>query len=299
MTIERREIIIKVISGNATGEEVVELDLWRKESSQNEAFYQEILLVWTNIGKAKTDLTTNPELAWQQLLERKNRKRKVWPASYKIAASVALLIVMGVVANYFLNSESKSPISDKNITAPAQVVLEDTTNQAPLPAFPAKKEVIKKQIFETGKQGKEFVLPDKSWVYLEKDSRLVFYMDSLNGEYVRRSDIKGLVYFKVLSAKTPFVVKSKYIDVRVVGTMFMVKAIDGDKTHEVSVEEGVVQVWLQNKPEIKTRLEKDDLYTYSVKKNEAKLSHEKHKKSRWKKFWSGFRNLFGSNEKNK
>ena len=82
----------------------------------------------------------------------------------------------------------------------------------------------------------EFVLPDGSTVWLNKDSRL-YYLNDLQGE-TREVRLEGEGYFDVVKdADHQFVVKAGGMSIKVLGTRFTVSAYE-DRPVEAYLEEG-------------------------------------------------------------
>ena len=84
----------------------------------------------------------------------------------------------------------------------------------------------------------EFVLPDGSTVWLNKDSRL-YYLNDLQGE-IREVRLEGEGYFDVAKdAGHPFVVQAGGMSIKVLGTRFTVSAYE-DRPVEAYLEEGKI-----------------------------------------------------------
>ena len=84
-------------------------------------------------------------------------------------------------------------------------------------------------------------LPDGTRVILNAGSKMQYRQDFGNSK--REVRLEGEGYFKVVKdSRHPFVVKTKYINVKAVGTVFNIKAYDSDKTVETTLVEGLVQI---------------------------------------------------------
>ncbi len=87
-----------------------------------------------------------------------------------------------------------------------------------------------------------FCLPDGSTGWLNGGSSLQF--PAQFGGKTRDVRLKGEAYFNVISNhKKPFIVSTGHIDVKVFGTSFNVMAYDDEKTTEVTLERGQVEVF--------------------------------------------------------
>lgn len=99
-------------------------------------------------------------------------------------------------------------------------------------------------------------LPDGSKVWLNAGSSLTYNKD-FGGE-IREVDLSGEAFFEVEPAispstaqRIPFIIHTRHIDVRVLGTAFNVRSYPGDKQTETSLVHGKVEVLIHNRPEEK------------------------------------------------
>jgi ferric-dicitrate binding protein FerR (iron transport regulator) len=103
--------------------------------------------------------------------------------------------------------------------------------------------------YETGAgQRQKILLPDGTTVWLNADSRLS--CDSgFRGEDRRVVALSGEAYFDVAhDAARPFIIHARELDIRVLGTVFNVKAYPGDHTAEAALIRGSIQVSLHQHP---------------------------------------------------
>jgi transmembrane sensor len=90
-------------------------------------------------------------------------------------------------------------------------------------------------------------LPDGSIVWLNAGSKLVY--DKNYGHEDRQVTLTGEGYFDVVKdAEKPFFVHTSNVEVRVLGTLFNVKAYPEDKTTETSLIRGSVEVFIKSRP---------------------------------------------------
>lgn len=127
------------------------------------------------------------------------------------------------------------------------------------------------------KRNKMVVLPDGSTVILQKGSKLK-YFDSYNA-HNREVYLSGEAFFEVVkNPKKPFLVFTKDIVTKVLGTSFTVKAFDNDKEVKVMVKTGKVNVIQQKSLNIKDITDKSDLGGISLTANQqATYQREEHK----------------------
>ncbi|MRG46022.1 DUF4974 domain-containing protein [Chitinophaga sp. SYP-B3965] len=101
-------------------------------------------------------------------------------------------------------------------------------------------------VFTTALAEKRTVkLPDSSTVILNAGSELL--LDKDFGGKNRYVSLKGEALFQVEhNAETPFIVAVEGYDVKVLGTVFNVKAYPGEKKSETSLISGKVEIYLKN-----------------------------------------------------
>lgn len=91
---------------------------------------------------------------------------------------------------------------------------------------------------------KHIFLPDGSKVTMNAKSSL--HLDSAFGKNARVVHLEGEAFFDVAHRKrSPFIVKLKDYDVKVMGTMFNVRSYTGDKISETALVKGEVQIILK------------------------------------------------------
>jgi ferric-dicitrate binding protein FerR (iron transport regulator) len=94
------------------------------------------------------------------------------------------------------------------------------------------------------------VLPDGSKVWLNADSKLT-YGDNFQGRF-REVYLSGEAFFDVTKDKDhPFIIHTKTIDVKVLGTAFNVRSYENEETTETALVHGSVEVTLHNNPDKK------------------------------------------------
>ncbi len=100
-------------------------------------------------------------------------------------------------------------------------------------------------------------LPDGTKAWLNADSKLT-YDENFRGE-LREVYLEGEAYFDVVKDKTrPFIIHTKTIDIRVLGTAFNVRAYESEKNTETALFRGSVEVTLHNNPEKKIVLKPNE-----------------------------------------
>jgi len=93
-------------------------------------------------------------------------------------------------------------------------------------------------------------LPDGSVVWLNGGSKLEYQKDF--GKTTREVSLTGEGYFDVVKNKeVPFIINTKSIRIKVLGTVFNVKAYPEDKQTETSLIKGRIEVTIKNRPDDK------------------------------------------------
>jgi len=100
-------------------------------------------------------------------------------------------------------------------------------------------------------------LPDGTIAWLNADSKLT-YDENFSGDF-REVSLQGEAYFDVVKDKSrPFIIHTKTIDIRVLGTAFNVRAYETEKNTETALFRGSVEVTLHNSPEKKIVLKPNE-----------------------------------------
>ncbi|MEO6537636.1 MAG: FecR family protein [Ferruginibacter sp.] len=105
-------------------------------------------------------------------------------------------------------------------------------------------------------------LPDGTLVILNADSKLI-YPDNFLGN-TREVTLVGEAFFNVTENKQkPFIIHSKTMDIKVLGTVFNVKAYPGESTAEATLIKGSIEVTLTNRTNEKILLKPSEKITVS------------------------------------
>lgn len=113
---------------------------------------------------------------------------------------------------------------------------------------------------------KDIVLPDSSKVWINSGSKLTA---NAEGAGKRSVALEGEAFFDVeRDEQRPFVVHTKHLDVRVLGTKFDVKAYPNEKLTEVILHEGSVEVVAGEKAMV---LKPNEKLTYYHESSEMKV----------------------------
>ncbi|GAB3425525.1 FecR family protein [Niabella aquatica] len=106
---------------------------------------------------------------------------------------------------------------------------------------------LKQNIVATQKGSKSnIILPDGTTVWINSDTRLTY--EKSFGERKREVTLEGEAFFEVAHDKNrPFIVHTKNMDVRVLGTVFNVRAYNNEAEAQATLVSGSVEVLLKAK----------------------------------------------------
>lgn len=209
-------LIGRQLSGEASQEELIIIDLWKRSHPNNQVVHQIICEYW----QSKHELPpSNARHIWSSLEQRINQKdfQEVSLGSYKkqkfqrwplkVAAIITILLLAGWSFYYY---------GEQAITTLTSTVIENPR----------------------GTKSK-IVLPDGSQVWLNAESKLVYHQDF--GEQNREVYLSGEAFFDVeKNPDLPFIIQLSKSHIQVLGTSFNVRSYDDDEIVETSVVTGKV-----------------------------------------------------------
>lgn len=213
------ELIADYLTGSLDENDLVELKAWIAESTNNKAYFVRQCEVWFsavsrdvvsayNYGKA---FETFKERIHSRKKERKSFRRELGlSALWRYAAVVAVIIAVGCFSYWW---------GEVNVTE----TFADISVEAPL-----------------GSKTKLY-LPDGTLVWLNAGSRMTYSQGF--GFDNRMVTLEGEGYFEVeRNEKIPFYVKTKDLQLRVLGTKFNFRDYPEDREVIVSLLEGKVEL---------------------------------------------------------
>jgi transmembrane sensor len=243
-------LISKKLAGEANAEELAELeDLLRSDPEMHYAL-QHINDLWSLPVKPGTEAEDafDRHLArlqaegddWQQQpaaeaindypfpSERSSKRKYLW-----IGIAATVVIAAGIFIFYKPGTKN-----------PALAATPATT--------PTKNEVSTRNGSRT-----KISLPDGSQVWLNSGSNIVYNKEFGNG--IREVELSGEAFFDVVkNAGVPFIIHTKQVDIKVVGTAFNVRSYPTDHQTETSLVRGLVEVTIHNRPEEKILLKPNE-----------------------------------------
>jgi ferric-dicitrate binding protein FerR (iron transport regulator) len=148
-----------------------------------------------------------------------------------ILFSIPVLLILGTAAFYFFSQNKVSgPVAGKSISSVAT---------------------------KNGNRTK-IVLPDGSQVWLNAGSTLDYNNADFNKE-IREVSLNGEAYFDVTkNAEKPFIIHTKKMDIKVIGTAFNVRSYNDDKIAEASLIRGTIEVTLKDRKDQKILLKPNE-----------------------------------------
>lgn len=206
------DLLVKYLLDITTPMEKAAVAEWLTEKEEHQRYFEHFRLIWTESKKLAAVSTVNENDAWSRFQQRvgtnENTARIVqldtsvnWKPLLRIAA--VLIVLLGAAGFWYLSKTNGQPM-----------------------------------IVSSGQQIKSETLPDGSQVTLNKQSTIE-YAASFKKE--RSVKLEGEAFFNVAQDPgKPFILKVNDVTVRVLGTSFNVKSVNG-KT-EVIVETGAVEV---------------------------------------------------------
>lgn len=178
--------------------------------------------------------TPDVEAAWQQF-NKKQRKINLTPVLRYVAACAAIVVVV-LVMMYDNQSSANQPVAQTIETVETQEaeppsLLDKIKNISLLPA---------RTITVVAKEQKDVTLPDGTTVCMNANS-ILKYKENF-GTANRNIQFYGEGYFKVRrNASLPFIIKTKTVQTKVLGTEFNLRCYDAEDVH-VTLVKGSVEV---------------------------------------------------------
>jgi len=120
--------------------------------------------------------------------------------------------------------------------------LEPADSKEKVPAF------VKNEISTRYGAKSNFILPDGSTVFLNAGSTISY--DKNFGTNIRSVELSGEAYFDIVkNPSKPFIIHTRNMDIKVVGTAFNVKCYPGEKETETSLVRGSIEITLKDRAE--------------------------------------------------
>ena len=274
------EIILKIRFGTATEDEKQQVENWVAEKEEHRLLYEKIVsgksiaeyLKKEGDVKAVTDIKAVSARVRERIQEKEMGKRRVLRKWYAVTGAACLIgIILGGV---FLNHEDRESVAlvennpEQVVNEKVMLVLSDgqtigLAHQGTDSIYIGQATIIKKEnqlayqrrqdtlgtrveeernrIITTVGGDYCFILSDGTKVWLNAESELDFPVDFVGKERVVR--LKGEAYFEVKpDAAHPFIVETRGVRTRALGTSFNIKAYDNEESIFTTLLTGKVKV---------------------------------------------------------
>lgn len=209
-------LLIKYLLEEATDEEQNLVEHWLAESESNQQYFAQINAIWENSKMVAFHSTIDENDAWKRFEERV-KKQEAEKGKAKIVSI----------------QNPRNAFSFKKIAVAASVLMAVSI----LTYFLVFK--IDSGVFTTGNSVLVKKLPDQTIVTLNKNSSIA--LGKSFNKTNRELSLEGEAFFNVTpDSQKPFIIKSRNVEVVVVGTSFNVKNIEAGT--EIIVESGIVEV---------------------------------------------------------
>ena len=241
------ELITNYLSGGLGTEELTELEDWLKASPENQKYFRQIREVWFSTIGANEETRYDKEAAFQRFLsktqvaaEKKVIKKHPLHKYMYAAAAIALLCLISF-ASYWSGSEQvKKQFAEMVIEAPL------------------------------GSKTKLY-LPDGTLVWLNAGSKITYSQGF--GVAERKLQLAGEGYFEVTkNEQIPFEIKTKELELRVLGTKFNFRNYPEDEEISVDLLEGKVSLKNSLKNNSLCYLEPDQKAILNKRNGELQIS---------------------------
>lgn len=279
-------LIHKVITGNASPEEISKLNTWISESEANKNTYNSQALLWDLIGKAEKKPEVDLENAWVRFNAHKEVAVKKSFVMYKLAA--VFILVLGASSLLFLFNESnkimtahkskKELIKQEPVNSNKTLLSENISDVKPTKTYKAFQKRNDTTLLN------EIVLVDSSSAKITATSVLKILDHTPNQP--RIASLSGAGLFDIKPSDKDFILETEDLKIKVQGTKFNIKtATEEYQFVEISVEEGFMEVYEKANPQNKVNISSKEKYIYDVKNHifvEQKKAETK--SSKWSKF---------------
>lgn len=275
------EIILKIRFGTAMEDEKQLVENWVAEKEEHRLLYEKIVsgksiaeyLKKEGEVKTITDIKAVAAQVRERIQEKEMGKRRVLRKWYAVTGAACLIGI--ILGGFFLNHGNRESVAlvennpEQVVNEKVMLVLSDgqtigLAHQGTDSIYIGQATIIKKenQLAYQRKQDTQgarveeernriittvggdycFILSDGTKVWLNAESELDFPVDFVGKERVVR--LKGEAYFEVKpDAAHPFIVETRGVRTRVLGTSFNIKAYDNEESIFTTLLTGKVKVF--------------------------------------------------------
>jgi transmembrane sensor len=241
---DRIDLIMKVLTYQATSDECVMLDQWIRRSDDNKRYFLRFRNSWIALSQAVKEEKVKTDMALE-LVNRKIALSTRSDADYQLTGKVRKPFTVYLkTAALWLLIFGLGAISALITRAPGLLNLKSSISVvAPLGAKAMT------------------ILPDGTTVWLNAGSRIEYRIPAERP--ARKIDLEGEAYFMVAKdTDNPFIVNAGEMIVKAFGTEFDVKAYPDEKMVETTLVNGSVSVEIKNRPSNRTMLKPNEQAVY-------------------------------------
>lgn len=204
--------ISRKLSGEATEEDVKQVEKWLEEKPSNRKLFNRLLEIWSNNQGTSTDNSSLFESLRRRIVVQDRKPRYLTARIHplvKVAAILAVILLSNFMVYQLIRENEPKTVTWQEVVVPR------------------------------GNRMK-IILPDNSSVWLNNETHLKYASDFSSGN--RTVELSGEAYFDVHhDAAHPFVVKVGEQRIKVLGTKFSVNAYPEDQVIETSLISGSVE----------------------------------------------------------
>ena len=227
-------LIVSYFTGSISEEDLEKLNEWINTTIENRNHFNLLKNAWVLSGEKDFDPIINAGKSWESFkdklfqdqpglrvgYEQRSNKKIGFPKYMQLASSLLLMFCLGSAITWWLKSKPE------NITE----ISENRTIEISTPLG-----------------ARSFIrMPDSSQIWINAGTTITYNEDY--GHDSRTLSLVGEAYFKVAKDSLhPFIVNTKGIVVRALGTRFNIKAYPEEKTISATLEEGKIDVRLLDK----------------------------------------------------
>lgn len=212
------DLIGKVLAGEASAEEEIQLQNWINESEANQKYFNQIKIIFDRASANQVQIQFDADAAWKNVkvkLHNKGKQRWLGNIGFGQALRIAAGFLLILFAGLYTHNWYSQPVQTFAVKSDS-IVVSDT-------------------------------LPDGSSAFLNKKSALSYEYNPR--EKKRKVKLTGESYFEVKhEEEKPFIIEADEVLVEDLGTAFNVKAYPESDTVEVIVESGEVQIYTLKNP---------------------------------------------------
>ena len=238
------QLIASVLSGNSNPSEIEELQQWQNRSAENKKTFSDSVMVWdkcpkplTNTEREQDKAVINGRIITQTAVQQKHDR--IIMRFLRVAAILIGPVMLSVGWYLGSNHHSSNELAWNTVTAPRKHIAVCT-------------------------------MADGTEVWLNAGSSISYPAgDQLNKREVK---LTGEGYFKVTKdSKKPFYVITQQATIKVLGTIFNMKAYPGAERVVTTLEEGSIELFTQNSTASNLRLKPGEQAIYNTKEGKIEI----------------------------